>query len=361
MKSIKQIIKSRQGELKAKKGVVGVGRGMKNGNSCVTVLVEKKKPFSQLSSYDVVPKKVNGIKTDVIEVGHLKALSYKKEETAVSLELLDSGVTTLSELIAQQNTARVRPIRPGFSIGHKDITAGTAGAVVFASDGSFILSNNHVLANSNLAQIGDEIVQPGPIDGGTLPNDLAGNLEDFERILFDGDIPPDPPSDCWFAKSVTSTFNAVCEFFGSRTRYRAVRPEGRGPDQTVNLVDAAIMRPAEGIILDPSIAEIGVPSSTPALPAVGMKLQKSGRTTGLTKFEVVAVDATVTVDYGAQGSATFEDQIVTTFGSEGGDSGSLVVTDDENRNPVGLLFAGSSQSIILNEIGHVMELLDVHF
>ena len=65
-------------------------------------------------------------------------------------------------------TARERPCPGGISAGHVDITAGTLGAWVKdkANDQPVILSNNHVLANSNQAALGDAIVQPGPVDGG---------------------------------------------------------------------------------------------------------------------------------------------------------------------------------------------------
>src|SRR6266581_984976 len=64
-------------------------------------------------------------------------------------------------------TKRQRPAPPGFSVGHPAITAGTIGARVRDAVGRvYILSNNHVLANSNGATIGDPEYQPGPFDGG---------------------------------------------------------------------------------------------------------------------------------------------------------------------------------------------------
>jgi PKD repeat protein len=55
------------------------------------------------------------------------------------------------------------------------------------------------------------------------------------------------------------------------------------------------------------------------------------------------------------------DQIVIIPGtfSSGGDSGSLIVTDDENKNPVGLLFAGSDVNTIANPIDQVLDSFDV--
>src|SRR5206468_1580154 len=62
-------------------------------------------------------------------------------------------------------TKRQRPAPLGFSVGHPAITAGSIGArVVDGSRTVYVLSNNHVLANSNDASIGDATLQPGPYD-----------------------------------------------------------------------------------------------------------------------------------------------------------------------------------------------------
>src|SRR5690606_12962998 len=86
-------------------------------------------------------------------------------------------------------------------------------------------------------------------------------------------------------------------------------------------------------------------------------------TTGLTKGTVTEVNLTVSVCYvprgpfGCGGSATFTGQIGISPGtfSSGGDSGSLIVTDNSSRNPVGLLFAGSSTRTIANPIPPVLQ------
>jgi PKD repeat protein len=60
-------------------------------------------------------------------------------------------------------------------------------------------------------------------------------------------------------------------------------------------------------------------------------------------------------------AATFVDQIGITPGtfSDGGDSGSLIVTDDSNKNPVALLFAGSSERTLANPIAYVLNRFNV--
>ncbi|MEQ8975381.1 MAG: hypothetical protein RIE73_33970 [Coleofasciculus sp. C1-SOL-03] len=86
---------------------------------------------------------------------------------------------------AFENTDRMRPCPGGYSIGHPDVTAGTLGCLVKdkLNQRTVILSNNHVLANSNQAQVGDPIIQPGSADGGTIESDTIATLERFYPLL----------------------------------------------------------------------------------------------------------------------------------------------------------------------------------
>jgi len=175
----------------------------------------------------------------------------------------------------------------------------------------YILSNNHVLANSNDASLGDRILQPGPHDGGTQPADVIGRLSRFVPIKFDG---------------------------------------------SCNYVDAAIAEvPFHEI--DRDIYWNGYPASAAMAATAGMLLKKTGRTTNFTTGKVTAIGATVNINYGGGKVAKFCNQIVTTAMSAGGDSGSLVL--DEANHPVGLLFAGSSVATILNPIALVQLALKV--
>ncbi len=94
---------------------------------------------------------------------------------------------------------------------------------------------------------------------------------------------------------------------------------------------------------------------------LGLNVQKYGRTTKLTHGQITGINATVTVCYEVFfgfciKAARFVDQLVIEPGtfSGGGDSGSLIVTDDGNKNPVALLFAGSSTQTIANRIDLVL-------
>jgi hypothetical protein len=95
-------------------------------------------------------------------------------------------------------------------------------------------------------------------------------------------------------------------------------------------------------------------------------VQKYGRTTKLTHGTITGINATLSICYEVLiifcvKSATFVDQLVIEPGtfSGGGDSGSLIVTDDINRNPVALLFAGSSTQTIGNRIDLVLSNFNV--
>src|SRR5258708_23141072 len=87
---------------------------------------------------------------------------------------------------------------------------------------------------------------------------------------------------------------------------------------------------------------------------LGLNVQKYGRTTHLTHGQITGVNATVTVCYDGAclKSARYVNQLIISPGgfSGGGDSGSLIVTDDANLNPVALLFAGSATVTIANRI-----------
>ena len=135
------------------KGVVGTGVGLDDDGAAVVRI------FATEPGIRGIPEELDDVPTDIKTTG-----------------LLMAGANT---------TARARPAPTGYSVGHRDITAGTIGGVVVKGSGeTFILSNNHVLANSNDASIGDPILQPGPFDGGTDPSDQIGMLADFEPIDF---------------------------------------------------------------------------------------------------------------------------------------------------------------------------------
>ncbi|MEJ5945088.1 hypothetical protein WDZ17_07230 [Pseudokineococcus basanitobsidens] len=194
---------------------------------------------------------------------------------------------------------RERPLRPGLSIAQEAVTAGTLGAFVRREGDprTYVLSDNHVLADSDRAAIGSGVLQPGPADGGTA-QDAVGRLTAAAPLQV----------------------------------------------ATPNAVDAAVAVLADDVEVDATYP-VGAITAT-ALADDQLVVEKVGRTTGLTRGVVTAVELDgVAVGYPA-GVLTFDDQVEVsgTDGafSAGGDSGSLVY-DPATGAAVGLLFAGSER------------------
>ena len=304
--------------------VVGVGLAYdKDGNNRIVVNVTDKLPLEQLHRNQIVPSEVHGFKTWVNQTGIIRAQNIDP-------------------------TDRFRPAFGGVSIGHPDVTAGTFGFLVRDNDTDrrVILSNNHVLANSNNANIGDPILQPGSFDGGVL-NDTIGSLERFVEIFFDSDGGggiPDLPPGCSipFSSLVLSLF-----------KKGEIVPQ-MGP----NLVDAAIAMPTNNEDVEARIEGFENYPTASREAEIGMIVTKYGRTTQLTQGTVQQLGATVQVQYGDGLIATFEDQVLTSAMSEGGDSGSIVL-DQATGDVVGLLYAGSPQITVLNRFQNVIDELDI--
>lgn len=349
--------------LLAREHVVGVALGNKyvqgedTGEKAITVLVDAKLPEELLTEEDRVPREIGGTVTDVQEVGVLMAgapfttgrgaavlptglqefgpshpgtlissgdlgMTLVQNGALHAVRVDDKSLPALENVGPFQLTRRVRPAYGGVSVGHVNITAGTLGTCVYDASAFpgipqryYILSNNHVLANSNNATVGDPILQPGPADGGLFPNDVIARLSRFVPIRFH-----------------------------------------QGGQAPLNLVDAAVAE-ARFEDIDRRIYWIGHLRGVNPSPGVGLIVQKCGRTTNYTTGRVTNVNATVDVNYGGGRLARFNRQIITSAMSAGGDSGSLV--SDLEERAVGLLFAGSNTVTIINPIVPVQELLGI--
>lgn len=300
--------------------VVGLGIGVKwrnnqpTGRPALMALVTQKLAPHKLSKGSLLPTSLYGIDIDVIPVGRLMAKTSSPQLSTESSNL----------------TQRIRPAQGGYSIGHVGITAGTIATCVYdllpnnvgIPKKYYILSNNHVLARQNNACLGDPIIQPGIIDGGSPLFDSIATLSRFIPIDFEPFLP--------------------------RHLHN-------------NIVDAAV---AQGQLhnLDRAIYWMGhlggwLPKSR---VNVGLLVQKTGRTTGFTRGRVVAINATVDVSYSGGRIARFKDQILNTAMTAGGDSGSLLVTlIDHLPFAIGLHFASSPVMSISNQIENVRSLLKV--
>ncbi len=291
-------------------------QGKKTDQPAVVFYVNRKLSLRNLPVQSRLPKQIN--------------IPWEKASDGVLEVITDVQVKQFQAL---ENITKERPCPGGFSIGHTAITAGTLGCLVKdkTDDETVILSNNHVLANSNQAEIGDPIVQPGPADGGTDPNDKIATLKRFKPIDF---------------------------------------TPGVG-----NYIDAAIASPVnpDDVVFEIKDVGVNIPTETRDITEddLGMFVRKSGRTTQHTTGYIDAINVTVTVKYGGFEKADFVDQIVIeqVYSEEdisaGGDSGSAVLDNDNKL--VGLLFAGSERdettqepaSAIINPIKHVFSLLNL--
>lgn len=239
-----------------------------------------------------------------------------------SLGGIQTDVDAVGEVGIQAFTARLRPAPCGVSIGNcRLVMAGTLGCVVRRGGQLFILSNNHVMALSNTSPLGTGIPQPGRLDGGICNADVIASLTQFVPINFQ--------NQCNFVDAAIA-----------RT--------------SPNLVDRRIIRPGGG-------RQSITPGSVVA--ALGMQVQKSGRTTQYRRGTVDAIAVTLNVNYAPIGGvARFCRQFrVRGIGgdfSAPGDSGSLVTTWPANR-PVGLLFAGGGGFTFCNDIQTVLRALGV--
>jgi hypothetical protein len=332
LREARRAVNEARWDLLARRNVVAVGVGRKviqgrpTENLAVVCSVVAKRPRETLSSADLIPAAVVGVPTDVIQTGPIFAF--------------------------QGRTGRFRPAPGGVSIGNVSVTAGTLGSLVRKNGRLHILSNNHVLANSNDATVGDPILQPGTADGGRNPDDLIARLASWVPIQFDEDGAPGSP--CPIANAAAGVLNAVAAVARSDTRLRAVRI-GVTP-AAANLVDCAIAEPLDEADVSTEILEIGTIAGRRE-GTLGMEIKKSGRTTGLTTGAIDQIDVTVRVSYGAGRSATFVDQLMAGAMSQGGDSGSVVLNDANEL--VGLLFAGSVTSTIINRIQNVFQALEL--
>jgi len=300
-----KVLEENKKMLLSKANVTGVAIGYKKVGGqltkeiCIVVYVSKKLPLKDLKARDVIPPTIGPYVTDVVEA----------EFTAL-----------------QSRTSRIRPAKGGISVGHYQITAGTITNIFYdftrvqdkTLNTKVLVSNNHVIAFSDLGRIGDPILQPGPYDGGTVENDTIATLD----------------------------------------RYRPLAESPR-------VIDGAVGMPVSQDDVTVEHFDFGALSSPAAVPYLGLRILKGGRTTGLTEATIVALNATVYVSGYPQGTLTFTNQIIGEAPSAwiaGGDSGSLAVTKD-GRKCVGVCFAGSANGLIgvMNDFATFSSILGIGF
>lgn len=305
MMAAKEAVES---ELLEKKNVVGVAvgnkytDGEKTGDVAIVVYVSQK--GGRLAAADRIPDEIDGIPTDVIEA------SFEPKEKK-----------SLADVTPKVDTGTYDPLQGGISIGPCRsiggfVYTGTLGCIVTdnVSGDNMLLTNFHVAAIDSGWSVGDTQAQPSRVDTGACPADVVGTLQ---RAVID------------------------------------------------TAIDAAVIS-HDARDIDCTIVDIGEVEGTSTV-SVGDRVRKRGRTTELTVGEVDAVGATVSVPYDPSiGTITLTNQIIITADTSanpafglGGDSGSVVVNDD--NEVVGLYFAGNGPGDlgVANPIAAVEAGLDV--
>lgn len=298
-------------------GIVGVGIGLPDPGDAAFGLGAPGEPVLTIFTESEMP--LDAVMGQLAQAAGTSALS------TIPVQQVPVGVVD-----AYSHRARHRPAPGGVSVGHVAVTAGTLGSRAIGltapwTNRHLILSNNHVLANSNAARVNDSIIQPGAADGGRHPADQIAVLARWVPIAFGG------------------APNVVDAAFGWAWHDRI-----RGEQYYLSGGAPRYYR-----------------TGTVPLPAtLGMLVGKSGRTTGLTQGRVTQIGVSVNVNYGGGRVALFRNQIAirsvnnNPF-SAGGDSGSLVWQWGAGLRPVGLLFAGGGGTTFVNPIASVLSALNI--
>lgn len=269
--------------------VVGIGIGARLYQNQLTEESSVRIYTQDASKMKWIPESFNGLATSIIDINKIK-LQH-----------------------------RVRPINPGASVAHINVTSGTLGCFVEDGNGEvYILSNNHVLADLNRAQSGDNILQPGPYYQGVNPKDTVASLYNFKAINH----------------------------------------------QEMNDIDAAIAKVSPSININTNIPQLGRINTKNGKIENKVKVRKVGKTTGLTTGIIEDKSFTFKLHLTQKNKnlTVFSNQIVITSTnylpfSDKGDSGSLIV--NEENQPIGLLFAGDGQRTYANPINIVLNYFNV--
>ncbi|MGH7126940.1 MAG: hypothetical protein ACREIV_00115, partial [Planctomycetaceae bacterium] len=307
-------------------GVIGTVTGMdKDGNAIIRVYLARAGGGKEL------PETIEGVAVETMVVGRFREFQPPQDKKGQVLP----GLPFIPPDCPDDPTARfARPVPIGVSAftdsGAGICAAGTLGCRVVGRLGSqhagklFVLSNNHVLAEENLAPIGSPVHQPslGDFNCVSDPDNIVARLSDFEPI----------------------------NFFD------------------VNIMDAAIAETTAELVSNRAAcgALYGLPNEQTVQARLGLKVIKYGRTTRLRSGTVTGVNGISFVGY-TTGPAFFinvieitnpVDQITSPLGAPG-DSGSLIVTSS-GSHPIGLLFAGSALVTLANPIDPILDRFQVN-
>ena len=324
------------------------GKGSGLGTLSLPICQRDDRAFTSCSVTYTAPPNVQA--TAVTYIVATAGDSVARTETAVLLNT--AGVTSNP---ADHQDQFLAPMLLGSSGGNNndfdakgnrivDCCAGTLGALVQDERGrQYLLSNNHVLARSDHASLGDAVVQPGLIDNNCTPNGDGAGTQPVGNVT--GWLPLSAHSTNADA-AIAEVGSHMVDPLGSIQEFGSRQPDG-------TLAAAPLGTSSTGGKGEPATLQL--------------RVAKSGRTTGLTCGSVSVVDVDVSVDYYRDCAEThpylskiFTHQIGVSGNhlSDAGDSGAVLV-DTENAEPVGLYFAGGSDQLgvaqgLANPVGDVL-------
>ncbi len=291
-------------------GVSGTGTGMTPEGDPAIVLFTEKDMSGNL------PTEIEGIPVITYVTGPVTPIADMESKAPLG-KGFSLGKTSVS-----RTTRLDRPVPIGVSTGDwNDCSGGTIGVRVKNGSNYYVISCNHVFARTNYASLNEMILQPGRGDVGCATGstaDTIGSLADYEPLVH-----------------TTSASN---------------------------LMDAALVRVQPWIVSNETPSDgYGFPNSQLANASVGMNVMKYGKTTGLTYGSILAINANVNINYAA-GTTRFTGQIVVSSSStfvSGGDSGSLVVQDSNQKRSVGIVYGASGSYTFVNPMGPILTRFNV--
>lgn len=188
------------------------------GEMSIRFYVTKKYPKSELNAKDLIPDEIDGIKTDVVEIGDVKILQVDK-------------------------TARFRPVELGVSVGNWNITAGSLGMLYTTPDGKMVAgSNAHVISPDPMLDPSEitekRILQPGAYHGGQVEDNVVGKYLWHKKIISDSGNGNGNGSWCPIANLFIKIVNLFLCLFERRGRVQYVA-------QSNNVIDFAVYTPTQ--------------------------------------------------------------------------------------------------------------------
>lgn len=293
--ALKQYVRHEASRYLNQENITSVGIGFK---------IREGKPTDELSIQFTVDNKVapEGLESIRAEkIPPFLTVGGVKVATDVIQRDFEVNAVEVEAYAGSNRKVAIDPVLPGASVGHRSISAGTVGCVVYdaATGNPYILSNWHVLSGSS-GRLGDPIIQPGKHDDNRVERNVIGHLVRSHLGL---------AGDCAIASV-----------------------ENRG--------------------ISPKIIEIDVAVARIGDPELGDRVVKSGRTTDVTHGIVNRIHVTAKIDYKGVGTkkiGCFEigpDPSIKAPDNEitlGGDSGSAWLLANEvsaSDMMVGLHFAG---------------------